>query len=272
MKFAVNYTPQAAELLKTGAISFDLFKCPDWPDVVDIALQHHPVYVHFPLMTRPVSLQTVDWAQVERLLKQTGTHFVNMHVAPHAGDFPGMSQDTHDPHWRAKIMELVIRSIQTVVQRFGKEKIILENVPWDPDPKYAIPRPVIEPPFIQEVIAETGCGLLLDLAHARIAALHLGIDPIAYADSLPCPQLRELHITGTQYSDERQCWIDHFAMTDDDWLLAAYAMDHIRAGRWPQPEIIALEYGGVGPLFDWRSDSEVLRRDVSRLHHLIANG
>ena len=29
MQFAINYSPQAAELLKTGQINIDYFKCPD---------------------------------------------------------------------------------------------------------------------------------------------------------------------------------------------------------------------------------------------------
>jgi hypothetical protein len=33
MEFALNYSPQAAQLLQEGRIEIDRYKCPDWPDV-----------------------------------------------------------------------------------------------------------------------------------------------------------------------------------------------------------------------------------------------
>ena len=268
MHFAVNYSPQAATLLQENGITFDLFKCPDWPEVVETARTYRPVYVHFPLMTRLKTLQAVKWATVEQFLSETDTQYINIHVAPHTNDFPGMPQDTLDPYWQEKVEEAVLISLQLVIERFGKDKIILENVPWDLDPNYSIPRPVIEPGFIHRLVNETGCGFLLDTAHARIAALHLGMDQIDYLNAMPTSHLREIHITGTR-SDKYGCLIDHFVMTTEDWSLAVYTMDQIRAGVWSQPEIVALEYGGVGPLFDWRSKPEVLTTDVPRLHNLV---
>ncbi|HLV36123.1 MAG TPA: hypothetical protein VKY59_13445, partial [Spirillospora sp.] len=50
MKFALNYSPQAAELLRAGDIDIDLFKCPDWPHLIEQARQQRPVYIHFPLV------------------------------------------------------------------------------------------------------------------------------------------------------------------------------------------------------------------------------
>ena len=269
MQFAVNYSPQAATLLVSGKAAFDLFKCPDWADVINAASQYRPIYVHFPLATRPNVLEAVDWGQIEGFLKQTGTHYVNIHLAPHTADFPGMAQNTCDPSWRDQLMESVLTGIQMVVSQFGKENVIIENVPWDPDPKYAIPRPVIVPEFVNAVIDACGCGLLLDIAHARIAALYLGLDPIAYLDQMPTRHLKEVHITGTLYDEEMLCWRDHFPMTNDDWMLTNYALAHIQSGEWPVPEIIALEYGGIGPMFEWRSKSEVLLSDISHLQERL---
>lgn len=269
VRIAVNYSPQAASLLQEGCIEFDLFKCPDWPKVIEAARQYRPTYVHFPLKTRLNSLELVDWAKIEDLLSKTDTQYINLHIAPHASDFPGMPQDTSDSFWRERVEESVIVALQWVIRTFGQENLILENVPWDLDPDYAIPRPVIEPDFVKRLIDETGCGFLLDTAHARISSVYLGIDPIAYLNEMPTDHLREVHITGTTYSEEYVCLIDHCGMTEDDWDLAAYTMNQICSGSWAQPGIVALEYGGVGPLFEWRSEPEILATDVPKLYELV---
>jgi uncharacterized protein (UPF0276 family) len=269
MHFAVNFSPQAASLLQRNIIAFEMFKCPDWPEVVETARRYLPVYVHFPLMTRLGKLQVVDWARIEEILVATDTRYINVHAAPHTHDFPRMPQDTCDPKWQEKVEESVMNSLQLVIERFGQDRIILENVPWDLDPDYLIPRPAIEPGFLNRVVNEIGCGFLLDTAHALISARHLGLDPIDYLDGLPTDHLKEVHITGTTDCSKHGCLIDHFAMTGEDWSLAAHTMNQIRVGTWPQPEIVALEYGGVGPLFDWRSKPEVLATDVPRLFDLV---
>ena len=268
MHLAVNYSPQAAHLLATGKIAFDRFKCPDWPEVVAAARQFCPVYVHFPLTTRLSALATVDWAQIETFLRQTSTRYVNMHINAHVADFSGMPQDSDDPIWYDRVVEHTLACVRQVTQRFGRENVILENCPWSTDPQFAPPRPSIEAHFVRQIITETGCGLLLDTAHARISALHLGLDPIAYLAALPGEQLREIHVSGTLYKEETAAWLDHFPMTEADWQLIAQVLGCVDRGDWPQPEMITLEYGGLTPLFDWRSDPEVLARDVPRLFAL----
>jgi len=42
----INYSTQAADLLKQGKIQVERFKCPDWPDMIAEASQLCPVAVH----------------------------------------------------------------------------------------------------------------------------------------------------------------------------------------------------------------------------------
>lgn len=267
MQLAVNYTPKAAALLEDEQINVDIYKCPDWPELIRDARQQRPVYVHFPLQVGRGKVNDVDWAQVDRLMKTTRTTYVNLHLAPNANDYPEMRLDTQDPAWADKLVAQMLADIEVVKARYGAEWVILENAPWDPHPQYAIPRPAIDPAVITQVVEASGCGLLLDTAHARIAALHLGMDEVAYLDAMPVAHLRELHITGTRSAGDH--WEDHFPMQAADWRLAEYAFDQIRAGHWPQPDIVALEYGGVGPLFDWRTESAVLAVEVPRLWRMV---
>jgi uncharacterized protein len=117
-------------------------------------------------------------------------------------------------------------------------------------------------------VDESGCGLLLDLSHARIAALQLGVDERDYINSLPVDRLRELHITGLRFTDE-DGWYDHSPMRAEDWVATQWAIEQIQAGHWAHPWAVALEYGGIGAFFKERSRNDVLAVDIPRLYELI---
>jgi uncharacterized protein (UPF0276 family) len=138
-----------------------------------------------------------------------------------------------------------------------------ENVPY-PDFYTDKPRLVSEPAVIRRVIEACDCGLLLDLAHARLSSESLGIDAHDYIEQLPVERLRELHVTGIGPNREGRAE-DHLPMTDPDWALFDWALQRIRSGAWASPEIVACEYGGVGPMFEWRSDADVIAHDIPRM-------
>ncbi len=268
-RFAVNYSPQVASLMTAGKIHIDLLKCRSNPELIDLASQRGNVYVHLPLRAGRGNLDQLDWDYIETLLCATNTPFLNLYLAPHAPDFPDLAIESSDPIWYGRLVERMVHDINIVKARFGAERIILENAPWDQTPGYAVPRLGIEPSVIRSVIEETGCGFLLDLAHARMAALYLEMDAKVYIEQLPVKYLRELHVCGVQYDETIHAWRDHFAMTDDDWRLVEWAFRRIDAGVWRAPAIVALEYGGVTPRLEWRSESNVLLREIPRLQALI---
>jgi uncharacterized protein (UPF0276 family) len=53
-----------------------------------------------------------------------------------------------------------------------------------------------EAQFIAEVVARTGCGLLLDLSNAWVSAFNHGRDVRAYLDALPLHAVGEIHLAG----------------------------------------------------------------------------
>jgi uncharacterized protein len=128
-------------------------------------------------------------------------------------------------------------------------------------------RACVEPAVIRRVVEQTGCGFLLDLSHARIAAHYLGVDPHDYVAQLPTERLRELHLTGVRQVKSRLA--DHMDLTEKDWQWAEFAMRRIRAGDWSRPWTVAFEYGGVGEPFKWRTDKAVLAEQVPRLYDLV---
>jgi uncharacterized protein (UPF0276 family) len=263
MKFAINYSKQAAGLVEQGDLDIDRFKCPDWPDLIDEASRLCPVAVHFRLHAGAGKIQKADWGLIERLLQQTSTDYVNLHLDHESSDFPGIAVDTRRTVDRRIVIDRMITDVQAVVSRFGAERVIVENVPYRAEDGTVI-RCGVEPDAIAEVINETGCRLLLDISHARIAARHLDIDERVYMAALPVDRLRELHFTGLHNLNGR--WQDHLPVLEDDWPVLDWVLERVRKGEWAHPGMLAFEYGGVGEKFAWRSDQTVIAEQAPRLY------
>jgi uncharacterized protein len=296
IELAVNYSHVTGKLVREGTIQVDRHKCPAWPDLI-----HHlhngggvrqPLHVHFPLLVGtgcgyPISTETneePDWGTIESLLSETGTPWVSAHLGPRPEDHPGIL----DRPWGEQVSILttaMIRDLEPLVARFGPENVVGENL-FEYFGMHL--RPAVLPEVISQVIESAGCGLLLDLSHARLAARGLGVDERDYIEALPLAHLREVHITGIQrftdfwvrrleaagQSPEEQGmrrgeWIDHLPMTGADWSFLEWVMSQIRGGYWRAPEVIAFEYGGIGPSFEPLTIREVLAEQVPRLYRMV---
>ncbi|MBN1120687.1 MAG: DUF692 family protein [Anaerolineae bacterium] len=293
MKLAVNYSQKAADLVRRGEAPIDLFKCPAWPDLVDEIMAEFPVYVHFPLKVglgiddalNTETKKPADWTAFEKLLKQTGTPLINAHLWIDSRDLPDIPPETTDPAHEEMITANLIRDVEAMVRRFGAERVIVENVP---DIYEMMIRPVMLPGVISQVVRETGCGFLLDIAHARLAAYSLGIEEKAYISALPVDRLRELHVTGIRtvegdWSDTlREAGfdanllrsragqtMDHMPMTAADLENFAWAMDNIHSGVWAAPWVVTYEYGGVGRPWEPLTDANVLGDHLPKMYDLV---
>ena len=169
MKFALNYSRPAADLLRRGQIAIDYFKCPDWAEDVAAATALAPAFIHFPLRVGPgrgdavddERGRPVDWPVLEDLLVRTGTPLVNAHLMVKPADFPDLARDTMDPAALERLAEAAARDLRTLVSRFGAERVIVENV----SPSRSMSA-ILLPAVIRQVIDAAGCGFLFDLSHA----------------------------------------------------------------------------------------------------------
>jgi uncharacterized protein len=263
MNFAINYSSQAAELFRSGQIQVDRFKCPDWPWMIEEASILCPVAVHFNLTVGNGSVRDIDWDCTLRLLESTSTPYLNFHLESRRHDFPDIPADSADPVHFEQVYEQVAGDLRFVLEHIEALRVIVENVPYHGAGGKVL-RPSVEPGLIRQLLEETGCGLLFDLSHARIAAASLGVSERDYIASLPLERMREMHFTGTKTIDG--LIIDHLEAQDNDWqALEGFFKEN---ASLPKPWLLAFEYGGVGEKFEWRSDPAVITTQAPRLYQL----
>ena len=293
MRLAVNYSAPLAGLLRAGQVPIDILKCPAWPEVIAAARDLAPIYVHFPLRVGAGNGDAIDteknrppdWAQVERLLVETGTPCLNVHMSPLLEDYPGISAQAADPAFAGRLAENLIRDVRAVAARFGAARVILEN---DHAGDGQLIRLALLPDLFTRVLAETGCGLLLDVAHARLAADSLGLDARDYIRAFPLERTREVHLCGVQRTETQWAELaqllgvdvdqvrtvvgpltDHVPLMGADWEFCLWALGQARAGCWGQPGVIAFEYGGVGAIWESVTRASVLAAQIPRLHEWV---
>ncbi|MBN2550101.1 MAG: DUF692 family protein [Anaerolineales bacterium] len=266
MYLAINYSTQAAALLHEGRIQIDRFKCPPWPDMIAEASPLCPVAVHFELKAGNAGLRETNWAPLHAFLEETGTPFINLHLNPTIKHYPGFSVDTTQPNQVERVIQQMIEDVNAVVDEFGAPRVIVENVPYR-GLQGKVLRPAVEPQVILQVLNATGCGLLLDISHARIAAHHLGMDEKVYLAQLPTDRLRELHFTGLHNLNGRLQ--DHLEILETDWPCLDWVLERIRTGEWNKPWMLAFEYGGVGEKFAAHSDPQVIAEQVPLLYRRV---
>jgi uncharacterized protein len=262
MKFAINYSPQAAELVQEGAIDIDLFKCADWQELIEPAMKLKPAYVHFPLGLGSRTRKQAEWDMVQHWKDRTGTKYVNAHLGATSADYPDIPLKSRDKDHEELVVSRFLEDAQRLVDRFGKDTLIIENLPTDFTRTDESPclRISVDPSIVRRIIEHVDCGLLLDIDHARVSSLALGMDFRDYIAQLPVHRLKELHMTGTHLYEGH--WRSHFEMREEDWKIFDWALEQIRSGAWAHPEIFAFEYGGIGPKFDWKTDKELIAQQV----------
>jgi uncharacterized protein (UPF0276 family) len=128
--------------------------------------------------------------------------------------------------------------------------VLLENMPTLPFRGYEFES---EPGRIGRVLETTGCGLVLDIGHARIAAAARDMQTEAYVSRLPLDRVVQVHVSGPRLWQGRL--VDaHESLQEEDYELLAFVLARTR------PEMVTLEY---------IRERETLHQQLSRLRELL---
>ncbi len=155
-----------------------------------------------------------------------------------------LAWSTHDAHFYNDLLPLpytdatltrVATHIQQVQDTLGRQ-MLLEN----PSTYLAFAESdMSETDFLREIVARTGCGLLLDVNNVFVSATNLKTDPRSYIDDFPLDAVGEIHLGGHDEDED-----DHGApllidshgaeVVDPVWALLDYTLE--RSG--PRPLLV----------------------------------
>lgn len=96
-----------------------------------------------------------------------------------------------------------------------------------------------EAQFLAEVVARTGCGLLLDVNNAHVGCVNRGQDPMGFIGALPLHAVGEIHLAGFARdadADGAPLLIDSHGSPVDDAVWTLYEWVIARLG--PAPTLI----------------------------------
>lgn len=175
-----------------------------------------------------------------------------------------LAWSTHDSHFLNDLLPLpytektlarVARHIDQVQEAVGR-KMLLEN----PSSYLAFAESTLsETEFLREVVARTGCGLLLDVNNVFVSATNLKTSPQDYIDAFPLDAVGEIHLGGHDEDEDETgapLLIDSHGkpVVDPVWAL----LDYTLAKSGPRPLLI--EWDTDVP--DW----PVLAAEIARAH------
>lgn len=119
-----------------------------------------------------------------------------------------------------------------------------------------------ETEFLAEVVARSGCGLLLDVNNVFVACTNRGADAYAYLGAFPLQAVGEIHLAG------------HHATTDEDGtpLLIDDHGSHVSADVWRLYAAVIARSGPRPTLIEWDSDLPawpVLRAEAETAQRIL---
>jgi uncharacterized protein (UPF0276 family) len=121
-----------------------------------------------------------------------------------------------------------LKNVKTIAQ----VPIILENLISLPNCKYGY---AADPGVITKLLEEIECGLLLDIAHARVAASYQGKDVERYLDGLSLDRVEQVHVSGVRMK-AGYLHDAHESMQQEDYVLLEWVL------RRSRPKVVTLEY------------------------------
>ncbi len=253
-----NYSPQLMSLLGDGRVHVDWIKLSRWEvfqEELLVARPVRPVLLHvLPGAGRP-SFADVDWDGLNRAMKDCASPHTALHLEATRADWED-GEPSDD-----EVVERLVAGTRMWASRM-EAPLLVENVPFYDGVRGSL-RPATDPDVIGEVCKRADVGLLLDLAHLRVACWHRGEDPHSYLRRLPLERVREIHVCGPEMTEDMGLRDRHLEMGTEDYELLQFALEQT------DPLVVSLEYGGTGPKFVWRSEIDALERQVRMLDEMV---
>ena len=95
------------------------------------------------------------------------------------------------------IRQRILDNIAFVKEKYLKNgEILLENLDYNPKDKSGAYEYVCDPDFIDGILVDSGCRMLLDIGHAHFSAQNMGHDNVIdFIYKLPLEKVAEIGVT-----------------------------------------------------------------------------
>jgi uncharacterized protein (UPF0276 family) len=244
-------------LLAAGTLRTDYLETTDWLVESAVALfPQQPFLLHNSVsnwsLGHPAALDQQDVVpRTRHLLERTRAPWLSVHLGFSAAEvaFDIWMRAISPALPRDELFANICRNARALAAAIPVP-LILENLDYCPGGAY---EHICEPDFIAGVLEESGAGLLLDLAHARVSAERLGVPIHEYLARLPLDRVRQLHISGPRLRDGMLADA-HEPLLEEDYALLSHVLGQAR------PLALTLEY---------HRDEAALREQLGRLRDLL---
>lgn len=224
-KAGLGYRREIADqLLSLDEKAVDFFEVApeNWIDVGgQYANQFRQISEKFPVTLHGLSLNIGGFSPLDIELVNNIRNFIQLHNCKlysehlsYCGD-DGHLYDLMPIPFKTDAVKFVAERVQQVQDILG-QRIVLENVSY-----YAASAPEMsEIEFINAVVKQADCDLLLDVNNVYVNSINHGYDALAFMQALPAERIKYMHIAG-HYIEAEDLRVDtHGAdVCDSVWSL-----------------------------------------------------
>jgi uncharacterized protein (UPF0276 family) len=256
IKLSVNLSNALIDLVHAGEVQIDgveavIYLSPERVLEARAALPGMAFNFH----AGRVGLEVSNRADLPRYLALCpDSPFISVHLAPLPMWITGtaMRSQVYLPQPPS---EMLVKHFIHKVKRLQAQEslpVILENMAVLRPGKFRFES---DPQVITRVLEETSCRMLLDLAHARIAAQERSMPVEDYLLALPLAKVAQVHVSGCRELDG-VLYDAHQSLQEVDYALLEWVLPRVN------PDWLTLEY--------FTEDREAVREQLNRLQSIVA--
>lgn len=258
MLLGCNYSIELIQLIRENKVDVDYIKLglfDMYADVVEEASSMRPLLLHgfgYDEYIGMKNMKDIDWKKVNEYIVKFKAPHVGTHMLCRKGDWDDEVSDDEILSYMVGNIELWKRNINV--------PFLIENMPYsDYYSKKGMRKCYVDTETIKKICEGKNVDILLDVAHAKIAAYGNGETIYNYIGRLPLSRIREIHLAGTYMDKETGLRDKHMEMEEEDYKILEWLLARTN------PDVITLEYGGPGEHFSNRSDKNAIERQLKRL-------
>ena len=198
MKLGCNDSLPLRHLLDNSSAEVNYLKVTSLTDLepdITSALAYRPVLVHvgFGIGDSAASYTDFDWGWFNAQLRRAGSPHVTMHVEVSTHNWPYKTDLRFQTRDEARGMVAHLTELCHFLRDRLEVPLLLENMDYmgrELKPGYGVFRTSVEPALLWGFVEEMEVGVMLDLAHLRVTADHLGVDAEAFRSPARCRSTR----------------------------------------------------------------------------------